>query len=118
PGRQMLRSRTRTPVRRPLRSLSGTTDTISATERNRASLRQRVSVAPVRAVRVPMSRLAAYALVVASVGATSVIVLAEEALGPYAILAVLVVAFGALALVLVLGSLRRGLGFGAVLVRG
>src|SRR5438552_896578 len=107
PGRQMLRSSTRTPVRRPLRSLSGTTDTISATERNRASLRQRVSVAPVRAVRVPMSRLAAYALVVASVGATSVIVLAEESLGPYAILAVLVDAFGALAVFIALVLIAR-----------
>src|SRR5207302_7278912 len=116
PGRQMLRSSTRTPVSRPRRSLSGTTDTISATERTRACLQQRVSVAPVRAVRVPMSRLAAFALVVASVAATSVIVLVEPSLGPYAILAVLIVAFGALALVLALGSLRQWLGVGAVVV--
>jgi hypothetical protein len=45
----------------------------------------------------PMSRLAAFALVVASVSATSVIVLAEPSLGPHVILAVLVVAFGAAA---------------------
>lgn len=62
-----------------------------------------------------MSRLAAFALVIASVAATSVIVLAEQSLGPYAILAVLIVAFGALALVLALGSLRQWLGVGAVL---
>lgn len=62
-----------------------------------------------------MSRLATFGLVVASVAATSVIVLAEPSLGPYAILAVLVVAFGALALVLALGSLRRWLGVGTVL---
>jgi len=54
-----------------------------------------------------MSRLAAFGLVAASIAATSVIVLAEPSLGPYAILGVLVVAFGALALVLALGSLRR-----------
>jgi alpha-1,6-mannosyltransferase len=66
-------------------------------------------VAPVRAVRVPLSRLAALGLVVVSVAATSVIVLAEPSLGPYAILAVLVVAFGALALVLALsGGLLLG----------
>src|SRR4029453_7592390 len=115
PGRQILKSRTRTPVRRPRRSLFGTTDTISATERNRAALRQRVSVWPVRAVRMPMSRLAAFALVVASVAATSVIVLAEPSLGPYVILAVLVVAFGSLAVLLAVGSLRRWLGIGVVL---
>src|SRR5215211_3443038 len=62
-----------------------------------------------------MSRLATFGLVIASVAATSVIVLAEPSLGPYAILAVLVVAFGALALVLALSSLRRWLGVGAVL---
>jgi Glycosyltransferase family 87 len=72
-------------------------------------------VAPVRPVRVPLSRLAAFGLVVVSVAATSAIVLAEPSLGPYAVLAVLVVAFGALALVLALGSLRRWLGVGAVL---
>jgi Glycosyltransferase family 87 len=62
-----------------------------------------------------MSRLAAFALVVVSVAATSVIVLAEASLGPYAILAVLVVAFGALALLLAMGSLRQWLGIGAML---
>jgi Glycosyltransferase family 87 len=62
-----------------------------------------------------MNRLAAYVLVIASAAATSVIVLAEESLGPYTILAVLIVSFGALALVLALGSLRRWLGVGAVL---
>jgi hypothetical protein len=62
-----------------------------------------------------MSRLAAFALVIASVAATSVIVLAEQSLGPYAILAVLIVAFGALALVLALGSFRQWLGVGAAL---
>jgi hypothetical protein len=72
-------------------------------------------VAAVRAVRVPMSRLAAFGLVAASIAATSVIVLTESSLGPYAILAVLIVAFGALALLLAMGSLRRWLGVGAVL---
>jgi membrane-associated phospholipid phosphatase len=72
-------------------------------------------VTPVRAVRVPLGRLAAFGLVVVSVAATSVTVLAEPSLGPYAILAVLVVAFGALALVLAVGSLRRWLGVGTVL---
>jgi hypothetical protein len=43
-------------------------------------------------------------------------VLAEPSLGPYAILVVLVVAFGALGLLLALGSLRRWLGLGSVLV--
>ena len=62
-----------------------------------------------------MSRLAAYGLVATSVAATAVIVLAEASLGPYAILAVLMIAFGALAVVLGLGSLRRWLGVGAVL---
>ena len=70
---------------------------------------------PVRAVRVPLDRLGALGLVLVSVAATSVIVLAEPSLGPYAILAVLVIAFGALALVLAVGSLRRWLGVGTVL---
>jgi Glycosyltransferase family 87 len=72
-------------------------------------------VTPVRSVRVPLGRLAALGLVVVSVAATSVIVLAEPSLGPYPILAVLVVAFAALALVLAVGSLRRWLGVGTVL---
>jgi Glycosyltransferase family 87 len=69
----------------------------------------------VPAGRIPPSRLAALGLVVTSVVATSVIVLAEPSLGPYAVLAVLVVAFGALAVVLALGSLRRWLGVATVL---
>jgi Glycosyltransferase family 87 len=72
-------------------------------------------VAPVRAVQMPMSRLAALGLVVVSVVSTSVIVLAEPMSSPYALLVLLVVAFGALALVLALGSLRRWLGIGTVL---
>ena len=72
-------------------------------------------MAAVRAERVPMSRLAAYGVVAASIAATSVIVLAEPSLGPYAILATLIVAFGALALLLAMGSLRQWLGVGAVL---
>src|SRR5262245_1494279 len=61
------------------------------------------------------SRLAALGLLVVSVAATSVIVLAEPSLGPYAVLAVLIVAFGALALLLASGSLRRWLGVGTML---
>ena len=72
-------------------------------------------MAPVRAVQMPMSRLAALGLVVVSVVATSVIVLAEPMSSPYALLVLLVVAFGALSLVLALGSLRRWLGIGTVL---
>lgn len=63
----------------------------------------------------PVSRLVALGLVVVSVAATSVIVLFEPSLGAYPLLVVLVVAFGALALVLALGSLRRWLGVGTVL---
>jgi Glycosyltransferase family 87 len=63
----------------------------------------------------PVSRLAALGLVAVSVAATSVVVLFEPSLGAYPLLVVLVVAFGALALVLALGSLRRWLGIGAVL---
>jgi hypothetical protein len=44
-----------------------------------------------------------------------VIVIAEESLGPYAILAVLLVAFGTLAVALAVGSLQRWLGIGTVL---
>lgn len=65
--------------------------------------------------RFPPSRLAALGLLVVSVAATSVIVLAEPSLGPYAVLGVLMAAFGALALLLAIGSLRRWLGIGAVL---
>lgn len=65
--------------------------------------------------RFPPSRLAALGLLVVSVAATSVIVLAEPSLGPYAVLGVLIAAFGALALLLAIGSLRRWLGIGAVL---
>ena len=66
--------------------------------------------------RIPPSRFVSPALLAASFAATGLIVLAEPSMGPYAVLAVLLVAFGALAVVVALGSLRRWLGVGTVLV--
>jgi hypothetical protein len=70
----------------------------------------------VPAGRIPPSRFVALGLVAVSIGATGLLVLREESMGPYAILGVLLVAFGALSLVVGLGSLRRGLGVGTMLV--
>jgi hypothetical protein len=55
-------------------------------------------------------------VLVVSVLATGAIVLDEPSMGPYVILAVLLVAFAALAVVVLVGSLRRWLATGAVLV--
>jgi hypothetical protein len=70
----------------------------------------------VLAVRsVPASRLVALGLVAASIAATSLL-LVEPFDGPYQVLAVVGVAFGALGLVLAIERLRRWLRVGTVLV--
>ena len=66
--------------------------------------------------RIPLSRFATLGLLVLSAAATGLLVLREESLTPYQILAVLLVAFGALALVVALKSFRRWLSVPVVLV--
>src|SRR5260370_6813276 len=63
-----------------------------------------------------VSRFATVGLLVLSAAATGLLVLREESLTPYQILAVLLVAFGALALVVALNLFRRWLSVPVVLV--
>src|SRR5260370_30882806 len=63
-----------------------------------------------------VSRFATVGLLVLSAAATGLLVLREESLTPYQILAVLLVAFGALALVVALKPFRRWLSVPLVLV--
>src|SRR5260370_32384117 len=63
-----------------------------------------------------VSRFATVGLLVLSAAATGLLVLREESLTPYQILAVLLVAFGALALVVALKPFRRWLSVPVVLV--
>ena len=66
--------------------------------------------------RISLSRFATIALLVLSAAATGLLVLREESLTPYQILAVLLVAFGALTLVVALKLFRRWLSVPVVLV--
>jgi hypothetical protein len=70
----------------------------------------------VPAGRIPLSRLAALGLLLLSAAATGLLVLREESLTSYQIVGVLLVAFGALGLVVALASLRRSLSLGTVMV--
>jgi hypothetical protein len=70
----------------------------------------------VPAGRIPLSRLAALGLLLLSAAATGLLVLREESLTPYQIVGVLLVAFGALALVVALKAFRRCLSLPFVLV--
>jgi len=70
----------------------------------------------VPAGRISLSRFATLGLLVLSAAATGLLVLREESLTPYQILAVLLVAFGALALVVALKPFRRSLSVPVVLV--
>ena len=58
---------------------------------------------------IPLGRFSAFGLLVLSAAATGLLVLREESLTPYQILAILLLAFGALGLAVALKSFRRWL---------